>query len=735
MAKRLRTVLRWFSVGIIRWVLWTLLVIPLLLGAASIQSLAWLFAPFGGWLAGFVYPSLPFPADGEQPPTFRQFPPSAMTQTVMGGRGEGLNCSLPPVGKAFFKAPSGSADVSLHFRPSCVMHDLCYRHGAATYGYTQADCDYALQASAFRMCRQVRKAEKAVEKPQAAKSAEEEKVEFEDCQKQAKKVLLGVSLGGGQSFRAGEDSTYFEYDPMPEKADDYVIARAYEISPEQAAAGELGVFAYHFHRNSVTAQALKVNPGNPQRLLDSRSAAVPWPGQYIPTAPTAEWLGGGESALMALSRKGAFNTNLEFVKFDTRFKDGKTTLNFLTCPIPLKRCPVDSPAIGKMARMADGPALISLKRVGSESAKASMGLGQWNLETAERITHRLGDSPSIGSRYRFLQNELLLEKDAEGQNTHAWVLARGYDTDDGSIRTPEDGQGYRDRMLVVRQSLISGKASTTTSLPVAESGDPLFVVRLAPGAGVALAGLQRRSPSWWNMFSGTTPDESATLLTLWHLQDDGNSIEKPPISLPPPLDQTFIDRPPMVVDLAGIAAPVIVWTHVSDDRQTPALDLVLTALDPGQSPLPVLGAFKCELSLAEQIDLAAATNIREKAKYEKDANDSSAKEAAKLKALKDLLRRWKTSQTLVSSKPNGEGPADLAVTTVLNGFPRLSFQVVLKNENGGFTYKQVLPDAPHFKCGAVENGTLVSRQANQRRNSTVRLARSSTTSENTSGRE
>ncbi len=28
----------------------------------------------------------------------------------------------------------------------------CYRHGAATYGYTQADCDYLLKSNSFRIC-------------------------------------------------------------------------------------------------------------------------------------------------------------------------------------------------------------------------------------------------------------------------------------------------------------------------------------------------------------------------------------------------------------------------------------------------------------------------------------------------------------------------------------------------------------------------------------------------------
>ena len=35
------------------------------------------------------------------------------------------------------------------FRQACVFHDLCYRHGLATYGYNQNDCDRVLQNAGF----------------------------------------------------------------------------------------------------------------------------------------------------------------------------------------------------------------------------------------------------------------------------------------------------------------------------------------------------------------------------------------------------------------------------------------------------------------------------------------------------------------------------------------------------------------------------------------------------------
>ena len=47
------------------------------------------------------------------------------------------------------------------FRQACVFHDLCYRHGLATYGYNQNDCDRILQNAAFRLCIYIRNGSEA----------------------------------------------------------------------------------------------------------------------------------------------------------------------------------------------------------------------------------------------------------------------------------------------------------------------------------------------------------------------------------------------------------------------------------------------------------------------------------------------------------------------------------------------------------------------------------------------
>ena len=111
-----------------------------------------------------------------------------------GGRGEGLDCSIPWFAKRIFPQyflGDKPSPVTRRFHQACVFHDLCYRHGLATYGYSQADCDLMLQEQAFRIC-----------------SYLPSKKGDQSCQLDAKKVLAGVTLGGARSYRNWEQSTF-----------------------------------------------------------------------------------------------------------------------------------------------------------------------------------------------------------------------------------------------------------------------------------------------------------------------------------------------------------------------------------------------------------------------------------------------------------------------------------------------------------------------------------------------
>ena len=158
-----------------------------------------------------VYKNVSPPIDREMPVTTTPFPSSPNVVEIIGGRGEGLDCSIPwfakPIFPRYFLGDKPSP-VTRRFHQACVFHDLCYRHGLATYGYSQADCDLMLQEQAFRIC-----------------SYLPSKKGDQSCQLDAKKVLAGVTLGGAESYRNWEQSTFFEFDPHPYKSQRFIVNR------------------------------------------------------------------------------------------------------------------------------------------------------------------------------------------------------------------------------------------------------------------------------------------------------------------------------------------------------------------------------------------------------------------------------------------------------------------------------------------------------------------------------
>jgi hypothetical protein len=94
------------------------------------------------------------------------------------------------------------------FRQACVFHDLCYRHGLATYGYNQNDCDRV-----------------SAERGVPALSLYPHRGAAESCQTDSKMVLAGVSLGGYGAYRAWDKSTYFEFESDPSRSNGFLVSR------------------------------------------------------------------------------------------------------------------------------------------------------------------------------------------------------------------------------------------------------------------------------------------------------------------------------------------------------------------------------------------------------------------------------------------------------------------------------------------------------------------------------
>ena len=201
------------------------------------------------------------------PPTAYALPYASTDTQVLGGQGSGLSCSIPQVIEYLvFKRNKGEAPVSLQMRQACANHDFCYRHGAATYGYSQADCDYLLLEHAYRICRFINK-----------------KNSISKCVQRARKVALGVRIGGNAHFKSSQTSavastktdaqkcktsgsrlfddfctsTYFEFDPYPTRASAY---SAYRIAAAPESWVERGSFskALYVFRIKPTATQLTI---------------------------------------------------------------------------------------------------------------------------------------------------------------------------------------------------------------------------------------------------------------------------------------------------------------------------------------------------------------------------------------------------------------------------------------------------------------------------------------------
>jgi hypothetical protein len=241
-----------------------------------------LVALLQGYLIDAIYKNVDDLTDGEMPATIVSYPSGPEVVGILGGSGEGLNCSLPPGIDVFF---DGSPDASGYrhlvrqqFRQACVAHDLCYRHGLATYGYNQNDCDRILQNQAFRLCKYFRSENDSREQKHSGLDADR-------CQQDSKRVLAGVSLGGFRPYRGWDRSTYFEFDSDPIRSNFYSVSRVVDhpfksADPEKYKDDPPQVILTFFNKHSdltVDCTTCKTGPRrpNPIWLPPRRNHAAP----------------------------------------------------------------------------------------------------------------------------------------------------------------------------------------------------------------------------------------------------------------------------------------------------------------------------------------------------------------------------------------------------------------------------------------------------------------------------
>ena len=111
------------------------------------------------------------------------------------GGSEPLGCSIPTAVLVVSEDYEAQAD---KFHEACVMHDLCYRHGEATYGMTRKDCDVEFYDNMKNACSGFKGL--GVLDPE----------EFAKCQFAAKQTYEAVRTHGEKHFRSSS-STYCAY--------------------------------------------------------------------------------------------------------------------------------------------------------------------------------------------------------------------------------------------------------------------------------------------------------------------------------------------------------------------------------------------------------------------------------------------------------------------------------------------------------------------------------------------
>lgn len=257
------------------------------------------------FIAKKIYPDLRIPYDNEIPPTPTSYPPSSSITAVIGGKGEGISCSIPSwlQGLIFYRN-DGDDEIALQLRQACAYHDYCYRHGWATYGYSQVDCDFKLQEYAYRLCRQISKQSKS----------------HEQCLSNARTVLLGVRLGGGGPFQNGSKSSFFEFDPIPIRADDYVVSRwinSHQVKKDNFV-GQF--YSYRFKRGNVGIRSIVwniIDKGGNKKVNDLEPLKDNhFPSQVIPTPPKI-FHDGSKDRAIAIARHNQNTTEISAIEYNS----------------------------------------------------------------------------------------------------------------------------------------------------------------------------------------------------------------------------------------------------------------------------------------------------------------------------------------------------------------------------------------------------------------------------------
>ncbi len=408
-------------------------------------------------VANSVYPALPAVKDFEAPPTITSYLPSSDIAAVIGGRGEGVSCSIPSlVEQLIFPPRKGNAPLSMQFRQACVYHDMCYRHGEATYGYQQSHCDFALQNYAYRLCRQF------------------ERGSHEECEEKARVVLLGVALFGGKSFQAGGDSTFYEFDPIPLRADDYVVGRI--LNNGEAS----NLYSLHFKGHTVGMRKIDWRGSS-----SGKKSEYPWfPKNTVPTPPVVIHDDAKGDRLLSVTRTGLTSTEYKLVEFP---------LENVGNAYPDKLIGDHDASMSSLRKTSSGvvATLVNLRQKEKDNNKVFIKVFSCPIGKLDRKGNQdcqngqpckdhdncTGDSEPVpvgGNYYRYAQHPALFYRLGDKENLV--LISRG---------VGQEAEDYTSH-ATVKSIPLNGGVATEKSVSIPENDEPLVSVNLSSADPVLL---------------------------------------------------------------------------------------------------------------------------------------------------------------------------------------------------------------------------------------------------------
>ncbi|WP_295585650.1 hypothetical protein [uncultured Lamprocystis sp.] len=633
--------------------------------------------PFAERVAERIYPDLQRPFDSEAPPTPTSLPASSEIRTVIGGKGEGLSCSLEPwMERLFFsRDQQHEAPLSLQIRQACAFHDYCYRHGDATYGYQQVDCDFMLQQYAYRLCRQISQREESHNK----------------CMSRARRVLLGVRVGGGQP-EAGR-STFFEFDPMPHRADDYVVGRLVSLPEKQPVVGSSGkaflrqsLVTYAIKRGTVQPRLLTWDPcrgdNAPCTLWDNPLSPKEFPNRAIPTPPHVV-SDAGRDRVLAMVRDEIDNTGVRVVEYPVPPGNSLGTVD----------PPIDHDAsINLLHTPGSGIEILSVSHRGTNGA----------IQVARDTWRDNGHNVSFISvkqqkdRYRILQIEPIVGRFQERGQEDILLIRRGLDS---------RGERYQEAVRGYVASLDQPASQRELRIELPEGSEPAGPVKLPDGRDGLISVVAKK-----NQDTGQ-PETILEVRDVMHCDEDGSCGAPTPIDtrlpaswirmpvqvLPsrelPESDLLFFSRvvcrkandQERLIDCADIPAPehpteVVIEFFYS--RLTGGSDQT----QPRFQLLPV-GDGSCRIPLEQQLQAQRKNNddrllVRKIKRALIDKTDREKPEKVNPYVFREFARRWSNSQVIpgrIFDRDGTNTPADvLDVAMIFKGDP--GFSLLLRGE-------------------------------------------------------